>query len=108
MRPPSPNSTRTRQTGQDADAPLFQLLPPSLPTVLKTAQDRLLLKAGPIPQQSNVLALDFMEGCGHGCPFCPSRIGANGQALGDLRMADNLVERLTDEILDLPARPRAV
>jgi len=94
--------------GQDAETPLFKLLPPSLPLVERVSESRPLLKPGPFAQQPEVLSLDFIAGCGHGCPFCPARIAGDGRALDRVYLAANVAERLTEELLDLPRRPSAV
>src|SRR5580765_703433 len=108
MRPNRVRQTPGRHKGQEADTPLFKLLPPALPVVEQIAQHRPLLKTGPFTQQPAVLALDFIDGCGHGCPFCPVRIGGDGIASDRVRMVSDAAEQLADELLDLPAKPSAV
>jgi DNA repair photolyase len=99
---------QTQRIEQDAETPLFKQLPPSLPAVERVNEARPLLKPGPFAQEPDVLALDFITGCGHGCPFCPVRLGGDGRALDRVYLATNVAERLTEELLDLPSRPSAV
>jgi DNA repair photolyase len=91
-----------------AEMPLFNSLGPSLPTITRVSQARPLLKPGPFAQQPEVMSLDYIDGCGHGCPFCPVRLGHDGDALGQIRLAADASARLQDELLDLPSQPKAV
>jgi DNA repair photolyase len=108
MRPSSVIHRHVRQTGQDGETPLFKMLAPSLPMVERVIDSRPLLRPTPLTRQGDVLALDFIGGCGHGCPFCPARVGGDGRALETVRLADQVEERLTEELLDLPRLPTAV
>jgi DNA repair photolyase len=87
---------------------LFQLLPPSLPAVHKVRNGGPLLKPGPLALQQDVMSLDYVHGCGHGCPFCVARLGADGLGGGQVGLADKAAERLSDELHDLPRPPHAV
>ena len=64
---------RTRQHVQDAETPLFQWLPPALPSIVTVRDHRRLLTQGTFAQQKDVLALEFVEGCVQACTFCPVR-----------------------------------
>jgi DNA repair photolyase len=97
-----------RRTGQDAETPLFKSLPPSLPFVERMHDSRPLLRHGPFARQPDVMALDYITGCGHGCSFCPARMAGDGQGWDSVRMAADIPERLTEELANLPRRPRAV
>jgi DNA repair photolyase len=99
----------TRRTGKDAETPLFKLLPPTLPVVERISEPKVLLKSpGPSSRLYDVLELDYLSGCGHGCPFCPARVGSDGRVHDPIRLVADVADRLTEELLDLPRRPRAV
>ncbi|HYV34682.1 MAG TPA: radical SAM protein [Gemmataceae bacterium] len=98
---------RSPRVAHLAETPLFKSLPPSLPVVRKVTEGRPLLKPGPFAQQPDVMALDFIDGCGHGCPFCPARMVGGGPAFNDINLIA-AAERLEDELLALPQRPQAV
>jgi DNA repair photolyase len=102
------NLAPTRHTRKNAETPLFKLLPPSLPAVELVNQPGQLLHPGPVARQMDVMALEFISGCGHACPFCPTRIAGDGKALDRILMAASTSERLTEELLDLLRRPSAV
>src|SRR4051812_38211140 len=104
MRSSRAAQSQARRTAQKQDTPLFHGLPPSLPLVSKVQETGKLLKPGPFPHQPNVLSLDFISGCGHGCPFCPAHLRNEGH----IRVAANAAERLASELRELTVRPRAV
>jgi DNA repair photolyase len=97
-----------RHTGQDAETPLFKLLPPTLPVVERAQDPRPLLRPGPFTNQPGVLALDYILGCGHGCCFCQARLAGDGRGLDSVVLAADIPERLTEELLDQPRKPGAV
>jgi DNA repair photolyase len=96
---------RARQHVQDAETPLFQMLPPSLPSIERVRDHCRLLKTGPLPQQKDVLALHFVEGCVQGCTFCPVRAEGGGV---NVRLVDNAAAALEVELRQLADKPRAV
>lgn len=92
----------TRQAGQDAEAPLFQLLAPTLPTVRWVKETRRLLQPGPFADRRDLLAVHYAEGCGQGCPFCPERAG------DEVRLVSQAPARLDAELATLEQLPRGV
>jgi hypothetical protein len=99
------SADQARQQRQDAETPLFRLLPPALPSIQRVREPHRLLSPGPFAQQQDVLALEFVEGCVQACPFCPvnaTRAGAT------VRLVDNAAEVLAAELDVLTKRPRAV
>ena len=100
--------SQVKQSGKIADAPLFQLLPPALPVVERVNGSAPLLKPGPFLDRPEILALDHVSGCGHGCPFCVARLGGDSKTFGSIGLTADAAERLTDELLDLPNRLQAV
>jgi DNA repair photolyase len=97
-------SRMTRKKGQDAQDDLFQSLPPTLPVVTWVREPQLLLRPGPFESHPDVLSLHYVEGCLHGCPFCPVR----GRIGEDVRLTANAAELLDAELRALPRLPRAV
>jgi DNA repair photolyase len=97
-----------QQSGYGTETPLFPLLPPALPRVVKLANRERLLRTGHFPHQPDVLALDYIEGCVHACPFCPVHAGALDQPGDTLALVENAAERLQDELDSLTRLPRAV
>jgi DNA repair photolyase len=93
---------------QDAETPLFKSLPPSLARVERVRDSRPLLRPGLFTRQSDALALDYITGCGNVGGFCPTGIAGDGQGLDSVRLAADIPERLTEELLRLPRRPSAV
>src|SRR5579862_4335632 len=108
MRVSNANRRQERQTGHASETPLFKMLAPSLPMVERLIDSRPLLRPTPLARQGDVLTLDFIGGCGHGCPFCPARVAGDGRAFDTVRLASQVEERLTEELLDLPRLPAAV
>jgi DNA repair photolyase len=99
---------RARQQEQDAETPLFQLLPKALPSVERVRDHRRLLKTGSFAPQQNVLALEYVEGCIQGCSFCPVRAAGAMLAGGAVRLMDNVAPALAVELDNLATQPRAV
>jgi DNA repair photolyase len=93
-----------RQAGQDAEAPLFQLLAPALPVVQRVQERERLLCAGPFANQPDILSIQHLQGCVMGCVFCPSRSTGGG----DARLVRDAARRLREELEELPRLPRAV
>jgi DNA repair photolyase len=96
---------RTRQHVQDAETPLFQWLPPALPSIVTVRDHRRLLTQGPFAQQKDVLALEFVEGCVQTCTFCPVRALGVGATV---RLVDDAAAALESELDELDRQPRAV
>src|SRR5438128_2069842 len=80
-----------------AKTPLFQLLRPALPTVVRVQEPRRLLHPGPFAKQPDVLSLSFVDGTVAGC-----REG------DEVRLVANAAELLAAELRALPRLPRAV
>src|SRR5947199_5047993 len=66
------------------------------------------LKPGPFRQRRQVQTVEFIEGCGHGCPFCPARFTGDGKPLAQIRMVADAAARLEQELDQLADRPQAV
>src|SRR5438445_12956140 len=92
----------TRLSRQDADTPLFHQLRPALPAVLRVKDGRRLLREGPFPLHPDVLSLDLVEGCVHGCGFCPVRAAETMRGGSEVRLLDHVAEVLQEELEQLP------
>jgi DNA repair photolyase len=104
MYPLAVSPVRMRHTGQDAQTPLFEKLPPGLPVVQRFLDRQRLLQRGPYADEPDVLSVQHLQGCVHGCGFCASRWTG-----GDVvRLAVDAAARVQEELRELPALPRAV
>jgi DNA repair photolyase len=101
---PLPVLSARQQTSQDAEAPLFQLLPPTLAIVQRVQDRQRLLRCGPFPHQPDILAVEHLQGCVHRCGFCTAR--SSGRDV--IRMVADAAVRVSEELLELPRLPRAV
>ena len=108
MRASRGGHSQAKHSGKAAEAPLFQLLPPALPVVERVTGSGLLLKPGPFPNRPEILSLDHVSGCGHGCPFCVARLGGDSNTFGSIGLVADAAGRLSDELLDMPNRPQSV
>jgi DNA repair photolyase len=78
-----------------------------LPLVAEVKVPRRLLKPATL-QKSNVSDLHFIEGCGHGCPFCFARTAAETDGSGEIRMVTGASAQLDLELRESPIQPSAV
>ncbi len=108
MRASRGGHSQAKHSGKIAEAPLFQLLPPALPVVERVTGSGPLLKPGPFPDRPEILSLEHVNGCGHGCPFCAARLGGDSKAFGSIGLVADAARRLGDELFALPDKPQAV
>jgi DNA repair photolyase len=93
-----------RALNAETETPLFPQLTPALPVVQRIREPQRLLRPGPFANRPDVLAVDHIRGCMHGCGFCVSQT-ADRDAV---RLVADAAVRVHEELRTVTNKPRAV